>query len=112
MTSAPPAVQSEVAVERNVMNRQLLFAGMLQMALIALPVAAQQGPAGVPGAPDLAASIVSPPPPPAPPSSKLKAPQKQRATNNCTAQEGKSCQAKARPTKRQPVKKKKALPAE
>lgn len=112
MTSAPPAVLSGAAAEMSIMKKQMLFAGMLQLTLIALPAAAQQGPAGVPGAPALAASIVSPPPPPAPPPGKLKASTKQRATGNCTEQEGKACKAKVRPAKRQPVKKKKALPAE
>jgi hypothetical protein len=42
--------------------KTLLFAISLAAALIAMPVVAQQGPAGVPGAPGLA-----PPPPPPPP---------------------------------------------
>ena len=50
--------------------KTLLIAVSLAAALIAMPVAAQQGPAGVPGAPGLApmsSTPLPPAPPPAPP---------------------------------------------
>ena len=45
--------------------KSLLFVLALISGLSALPAAAQQGPAGVPGAPWIGATIAPPPPPPA-----------------------------------------------
>lgn len=68
--------------------KALFISFSLITALIVTPAGAQQGPAGVPGAPALAASI-APPPPPAP------AEQSKRAPKDCSkAKNPEQCKAR------------------
>ena len=64
-------------------------------ALLALPASAQQGPAGVPGAPLIGATIAPPPPAPEPP----KAQPRKRAPVDCAKAKNVE-QCKARPEAR------------
>ena len=73
--------------------KTLLIAVSLAAALIALPVVAQQGPAGVPGAPGLAPMSPSAPLPPAPPPAPPK--QVQRNPADCgSAKNVEQCKAR------------------
>ena len=71
--------------------KALLTVAVLTATLLALPAGAQQGPAGVPGAPGLA------PPPPAPPAPVVVAPEpapgKTAAAKSATCRKGKPDQA-------------------
>jgi hypothetical protein len=69
--------------------KSLLFAFSLISALILTPAVAQQGPAGVPGAPALAASIA--PPPPAAPQAE---PRKRVAKDCSQAKNPRQCKAR------------------
>ena len=73
--------------------RFLLLSLAVLSGLVALPVAAQQGPAGVPGAPWIGATIAPPPPPSA---EKPKEPQRKRTTIPCSkAKDVEQCRARA-----------------